>query len=394
MKIFLILSAIFMLSACVEVRYGGHFIFEPEEEEVKAEPLNTHYSVFFESEPMPLAMFEPQQGAFLGIYSDVLPGIDGRVIAGLESLLGVQHAAFVEVIELGLDEYFPALWLLECIAEHKIPVIVIVPPTSPEGSWEEMLLSSVSGFSEYPVPMFVVFYPLSADTGWQADTYIAFFRYARAIFAEHAPHVAFVWAADADKDNFLDFFPGNSAVDWVGLSLNLSGSSPCAELLERALGFYHHFHRDFPIMLNLGISHFSTEDHRYHISETATLIRQIYSTILKEFPQIKMVNYMDLSRLSCAGSDYRIRMDAALRKAYRESTQDFISRASLNSDFAFGTRSIRSAYAAYVEDGVVYVDTRTLTNELGMPLPAGGRWIGGAHRVDVSTLPAGRLLLR
>jgi len=381
-----LLAALFFLSACEN---GGHFLFEDPPENILDMHQNQYgrHTVFFESAPMQLAMYEPPLGSFIGMYTDALEGRDGRVIATHEAAIGVHHAAFMEVMHIGGD--FPLLWVLECVAEQKMPIVVILPPEEGDtfgANWEAILTETAVAFGSVPVPMFVVFYPVPQNPVWDAATYIAFFRYARAIFAIHAPHVAFVWAVDAGKENFKetfnDYFPGNLAVDWVGLTL-FSGS---LEMSEYIAYFYHVFQRDMPMMLNLGLSHFSTEDHRYRIAETATALEYIYHTIRRDFPRIKLVNYMDVSRLDYDGHDYRISMDVVLQAAYRDSVRGFMTEFPQNFDDTLMTRPIRSAYSAYIEDGRIYLDIRTVTSELGQPVSGLIRWIGGTERIDAAVL--------
>ena len=379
----ILLTGLFLLSACED---GGHFLFNDSHEYEYNETQTVDHPVFFNSAPMQLAMYEPAHGSFIGLYTDFLPGSDGRVIASVETIIGVRHAAFMEVMRLG-DE-LPTLWLLECIAEQKLPVIVILPPEDGDpfgGHWEDILISAAEAFSEFPVPMLAVFYPLPLNGGNQpvsADTYIAFFRYARALFAIHAPHVAFVWMVEGSQENFIDYFPGNQAVDWVGLSLFYDRD---VDFLPKLTEFYLTFQREKPIMLNLGLSHFSITDHRYRITETAAALEFVYQTILTDFPRVKMVNYMDISRKDYNGHDYRISIDPALSAAYRLNVSDFISALPRDYYDGFIVQPIRSAYTALVEEGRIYLDMRFLRNELGIStgrLDREARWIGGARRIE------------
>lgn len=396
----LILTTLLILfSSCSD---SGHFLFEDPYFFHSVEP--SRYPVFFESDPMQLAMFEPVLGTFIGMHSDALPNLDDRVIGPLESYLGVSHATFMEVMYLGDD--FPFLWVLECIAGQKAPVIVIQPgpDSDPFGShWEEILTETATQFAELPVPMFVVFYPVPANSGWDPAIYIAFFRYARALFADLAPHAAFIWAVDGELENYMDFFPGNLAADWVGISLFASSynimAAPTLEIPDQFLSFYHSFQKEFPIMLNVGLSHFSTKDHRYRISETAAALEQLYGLIQRDFPRIKMVNYMDLNQLDYNGQDYRISVDTALRSAYRDSIQGFITEMPQNFDDALVPQPIRSAYTAFVKEGRIYLDIRILTE--GIPGSIINRegyldknrsrsmseWLDGAWRINANHLP-------
>ena len=392
--IFILIAMLTFTSSCED---ASHVIIYDMPSDVNAdaseEPNQTRHLVFIESQPMRLAMHEPPYGAFLGMYTDAIQGFDGRVIAALESSLGVSHAAFMEVMHLGGE--FPYLWMLECIAEQKIPIMVIIPPENdtPFGNhWQEILTETATSFGQFPIPMFVVFYPVSADlnySNWDPAEYIAFFRYARAIFAAHAPTVAFVWSVDAGVENFEYYFPGDLAVDWVGLSLFTRSSELPPNLLEKAMRFYHTFHQDKPIMLNLGISHFTTADHRYRIAETAATLEQVYRTIISEFPRIKMVNYMDIVRLDITGQDYRISIDPALRAAYKKSVSNFITAAPRSFDNSAVPQAIRSLYFAHVEDGDIYLDIRILEEELNIPVPSQTRWIEGVRKVNAALLNIG-----
>ena len=385
-KTIIIIGVLFM-SACGD---GGHFLFDDPNSYIQQEPGRTRHAVFFESAPMQPAKYEPLNSTLIGLYTDALPAPDGRVIANVEASLGVNHAVFMEVIRLGDD--FPSLWILECIAEHKIPVIVMLPPDreDPFGNqWEQDLTEVALAFSEFSMPMYVIFYPVPANSGWDTTTYIAFFRYARALFAIHAPHVAFIWAVDSDVVNFTDYFPGSQAIDWVGLSIFSSYADLMPGLLpmDRFLNFYHTFQLDAPIMLNLGLSHFSTDDHRYHISETAEAMIEVYRNIVEGFPRIRMVIYMDISRTDYNGQDFRINMDSALRAAYRESVSNFMTGTPPHFDDNLFTLPIRSAYTAIVDDGQIFIDIR-IFEELNLQTPYQFTWMDGARMVDAEILNA------
>jgi len=371
------LLLLLVLTACED---GRHFFVRDDILDYEPEVQQVRHPVFLGSETMRLAMHEPPKGTLIGMYTDNLDQSD-RMIRQIESTVGVSHAAFMDVMRLG--DPFPLLWILECIAEQKIPITVILPPENgaPFGSYlTEELIEAAIFFGAFNLPMFIVFYPV--EDNWNPSDYIAFFRQARAIFANHAPQAAFVWSVDVDIENFLSFYPGELAVDWVGFSLFCQES----ESLERSVTFYNKFQNIAPIMLNLGVPHFTTDGHRYHINEAADALHQIYNTILNEFPRVRMVNYMNLSRISETGQDYSISGDAALREAYRKSVEGFLTEMPRSTDDIETMQALRSAYYAYVEEGRIYLDLRIVTEELGMPITSEMRWIGGARRIDVDSL--------
>jgi len=373
-----------LLSSCED---GTHLFIRDDIAEYEDDDISQiRHSVFFYSEPRQLAMYEPRFGTLIGMYTDALPQND-RTIRHIEASTGVNHATFMDVMHLG--DPVPFMWILECMAERKVPMIVILPPREEDeqskapfgGYWEETIRRTAMAIGNFNLPVFIAFYPVEAGMNWNPSSYIAFFRQARAIFAEHAPQVAFVWLVDSCISAPERFYPGERASDWVGM--NLFCQEP--ESLENALNFYNQFQHVAPIMLNLGIAHFTTEGHRYTISEAAFALNQIYQALLYEFPMVRMVNYMDVNRIPITGQDYRVSLDRDLRIAYYESVQGFLSELPRLESNEIGERiamPIRSEYFAYVEDGRVYLDARILTEELGKANPRTTRWIGGARRVE------------
>ena len=254
--------SVFSLAACNEP--SEHFrSFDPtSSREQDASFSSVYYTVFFGAEAVPLAMHEPTSGALIGFYTEALPRFDG-IIAPHEASLGVQHDAFMQTMRL--DDEFPLQWLLECIAEQRLPILVIGPPETGTPFDHSLLTEVVPAFGQFSVPMLVVFYPMSAGSNWSPDYYIAFFRHARVLFAQHAPNAAFVWAIDSDMENYMAFYPGELAVDWVGMTLFLDGEN---ENFDASLNeFYHTFQHEKPIMLNVGISHLASADRRYRVHE-------------------------------------------------------------------------------------------------------------------------------
>ena len=377
-----IVCCLLLLLAFTACEDGSRFFVRDDAPDYEPEVQQVRHPVFLGAETMRLAMHEPPAGTLISMYTDNL-GQSDRIINQVESSVGVSHAAFMDAMHLG--DPFPLMWILECIAEQKIPITAILPPqngTAFSAYLAEELVEAAIFFGAFNLPMFIVFYPIESNSAWNPADYIAFFRQARSIFATYAPQAAFIWSVDANLDNFSNFYPGELAADWVGLSLFCQNP----ESLEQAIAFYHKFQNVAPIMLNLGVPHFTVEGHRYHVSEAASALNLIYSTILNDFPRVRMVNYMNLSRINETGQDYSISGDAALREAYRKSVEGFLTEMPRNTDHLETTQVLRSAYYAYVEEGRIYLDHRIVTEELGMPITSEMRWIGGTRRIDVDLL--------
>jgi len=380
-----VLIVLALFTACNEPSHHFRTIDHTHSREQEPDYSSVYYTVFFGAEAIPTAMHEPAIGALIGFYTEAPPRFDGRIIATHEDSLGVQHDAFMHTMLL--DDDFPLLWLLECMAEQKLPVFVIGPPETGSPFNHGLLNEVIPAFGQFSVPMLVVFYPLSADTNWNPDYYIAFFRHARVLFAQHAPNAAFVWAVDASMENYMRYYPGDLAVDWVGMTLFIENED--SDIWTSLDEFHRTFQHEKPIMLNVGISHLSNVDRRYRVHEAKAIMDDFYKTIGGNFPRVKLINYLDVNRMNYTGAegghDYRIHIDSVLRAAYQESTANFLAaRATLDE---MDVIPLRSAFAAISEnEGQVYLDVRTITDELNQPMPPRTRWKDGSRRVNVETL--------
>ena len=66
---------------------------------------------------------------------------------------------------------------------------------------------------------------------------------------------------------------------------------------------------------------------------------------------------------------------------FLEKLGQFLQSMSQNTNVIEAIQPIRSAYYAYVEDGLIILEFRILTEELNRPAPRESRWIDDARRV-------------
>jgi len=334
------------------------------------------YTQTEENLPMPIAVLHKTENALHGVYE---PSDGIYLAAWLEphtsmqnfiNQAGQSHAAFVHDIHLGDD--IPVNWVLQCISVLATPVLVVLPPVEetdmPIGNKISQLAQRLGAFQ---LPMFVAFYPASSSHNMTPAEYAVIFRYARALFLEYAPLVAFVWVAPTVNSTVHNpFFPGHHAVDWVGVPLFARRDSYgfAEDVISNFEFFYDSFSPHHPIMmLPLGVSHFSRADHSYRLAEAAKEILRVYQA-LASFPRVGLVAYGDAFSISPAtNDDFAITIESYLMAAYAKATTNSLFLQLLERD-AHGSRWVRCAFTGYYWDGNVFIDIETLNN-ISMPVP-------------------------
>jgi len=322
--------------------------------------------VLFQIENTTRGIYEPSEGVYLGAW--LAPHTSKR---NFIDQTNKNHAVFVH--EMYLCEEIPINWLLQCIAVLATPLFVVHPPQDenseiPIGDKISHLAQRLGAFN---LPMFVAFYP--PGHGMIPQEYSVIFRYARALFLQHAPQVAFVWVAPGVESTTRNpFFPGHDAVDWVGVSLLAQRDNDgfVGDIIEQFTPFYHEFQAHHPMMvLPLGVSHFSRSDHIYHLQEAAAEILRTYQA-LAGFPRLGLVVYADAFRLAPATQDdFSVSTENDLISAYTKAIANMHFISILESDAPQEPGWARSAFTGYYWEGRIYVDTETLTTELSIPMP-------------------------
>jgi len=314
--------------------------------------------VLFQMGNFTRGIYEPSEGIYLGAW--LAPHTSKR---NFVYQTDKNHAVFVH--EMHLCAEIPITWLLQCMAVLATPLFIVHPPQddeleTPIGDKLSYLAHRLGTFN---LPMFVAFYP--SGHGMTPQEYSVMFRYARALFLQHAPQVAFVWVAPSVESTARNpFFPGHDAVDWVGVPLFAQRDNDgfAGDIIEQFTPFYHQFQAHHPIMvLPLGVSHFSRSDHSYHLQEAAAEILRVYQA-LAGFPRLGLVVYADAFRLTpTSQDDFSISTEDGLISAYAKAIANMHFLSMLENDAPHGPRWARSAFTGYYWDGRIYIDADALT---------------------------------
>ena len=339
--------------------------------------------VLFKTESHAPAIYEPTDGIYLGAW---LPPHASK--HHFVHSTGAHHGVFA--YEMPLGEAVPSTWLLKSMAALATPLLVIHPGETAGLHTGDEITNLAQKLGAFNLPMFVAL----THGNMPAREFTVMFRYARALFLQYAPHIAFVWVAPGvDATGSSPFFPGHDAVDWVGVPLLASRDAHgfTRDIIAAFTPFYHHFSRHHPIMvLPLGVSHFSRSDHTYHVQAAANELSRVYGA-LGSFPRLGLVVYGDAFGLSpTSGDSFAISAEFPLLAAYGEAVTStlFLSALSANAPQAPYTW-VRSAFPGYVWEGRLFVDRETLTAEMPMPtsLPRSAVTLSGRAFVPAEDIP-------
>ena len=303
----------------------GFFETEPEVLQVSATLPQTAATTATEAEISYLSLVVERANQWLGKHESpygLLLGINVQhdFAVGSISELGLDHAIFAHEMQLGDD--FPLRWVLENIALHSAPLIILHPPESGIAFDFELLEQFAQDLALFNAPAFVQLYPLRNSVDFVPLEYVAFFQGAFGLFSRIAPNAALVWAFDEKMLAYAeDFFPGAGALHWINMT---AYNHICAEgeflgIADNLGVFQEKFGSHAPLMLTTAVSSYSMESNRHFPAQATEKIVNLYSS-LAHFPRIRAVVYQNYSDLSGAGADFRMNASTVLLDAYRDAT--------------------------------------------------------------------------
>jgi hypothetical protein len=368
-------------------RLHGGFLQETIAEE-REEKGPREYTVFFKRGNERPAMYEPNEGAYIGAW--LSPEASIRIF---EHQAGKRHTVFVHEINLG-DEV-PVTWLLHCIASQATPLFVVYPPNDSDLldiPPIELAAELAEQLGSFNLPMFIAFYPAKPEIhGLMPAEYSKLFSQSRNIFKAYAPMAAFVWAAPCHTATPKNpFFPGHNNIDWVALSLlaHWDTVNGYTDILANFEMFYTSFNEHAPLMiLPLGISHFTRGDYTYRLSQAASEITRIYKA-LRSFPRLGLVAYGDAFTIVHSYSDdFSVSIEAELISAYAEAVACGNYLQSLHRNSNETERWVRSLHGGYVWEDRIYIPTELFENEFNHSAPRNAVTINNKTFVESRRIP-------
>ena len=224
--------------------------------------------------------------------------------------------------------------------------------------------------------------PEARSFNYDVAGYLAFYRYARSVFREYAPHVAFVFTVfEADVLDSLDYYPGDAYVDWIGLNLFLPIDPVTGDFddayLNRLDALYFTFQNNKPLIVTLAVSHFTTADHSYHLHEAGKQIKSLYSKLLNNYARVKAIVYYDLNSVLFptprhTHDNFAITANHLVMDYYVTAISDprFVELAHFTPDVVQGTLFLRSPFRGLRLDHTILIPKNTLVYDLAFDLSA------------------------
>ncbi len=362
MKKHIILSLVIigMLFNIFKMNYSENKYLHIREANANAISLQeTNMDLYLVNKNYELSLYEPDNGCYIGAYLLGNKNLNYD-IKQFEKLTNKTHGIYVYNLTLGNP--IPTNWILECIANMKMPLIVIHPKEDMILN-ETLLYDTAKGLKELSIPMFIDFYPNPEKYNIFASEYKEFYSKANKIFKKYSSKLAFVWSVSLDNVYASKlYYPNNDNVDWVGLSIYNDAKS---DLKWSNLDFFYmEYQKSKPIMITqFAVSHYSDTNHSYYINEAVDKINEFYTTIKDKYPRIKAINYMDLN----AGENYKITDNKNILKTYKEIvTSDYFRYDVDNSINKYSTEYFKSAFPIYEDGNNLYISDKALKYELNI----------------------------
>lgn len=278
----------------------------------------------------PLAKFEPESGAYIGLYSEKDPQM-GNVFTKSAETYGKNHAIYLAYSNWG--QSFPARHAQNAKAAGGALQI----GWQPMGGLDEVvdgpyLRQWARDAKAAGIPIFLR-YACEMNGNWvpwhgDPQKYIEKFRLVYKVMREEAPNVALVWSpGDVPRYSMDAYYPGDDYVDWVGVSLYtepyengdpakpMLGTSP----IERLDELYALYADRKPIMLSeTAVAHTVHTDGKSFTDYALLNLERLYEIMPKKYPRLKAITYFNVNQGNTEShNDYLLRDNPAMFAAYK-----------------------------------------------------------------------------
>ncbi len=356
-----------------------------------------------------LARNEPIAGCFLGANVEREDGA-GRNPAVFDRNVGRDHALFFTYRSFG--QPFPMDYARHLASLGAGLQIAWEPHDLHDASdvrylrrfMDDARRSGISIFLRFASEMNGAWTPYHADPAAYRET----FRRVAAIAHSIAPNVAMVWCpADSPEKGLDAYFPGDDAVDWVGVNFYSvlyndgdRGRVAAWRHPEDSLDFvYKRYAAKHPMMVGeWAATHRSVVDGVLRTDFAIDKIGQMYAAVPRRYPRVKAIHWLSLDTAKYAQgarrlNDFTLLSEPVVARAYAAATAEPFYLGETGQKAPSVPRPLRNGetlsgpvvFSAYVRS---YVPRpRTI-------LKIGGRIVldeavAGSHRISVE-LPKGR----
>ena len=291
---------------------------------------------------------EPIYGAYAGAFIDHEMQVDSsyqdedestgrqhRDAAEFNAKIGKKHAAFFTYC--GYKSGKPDKWFANLKENGAAAQWAIEPNSLEEIHDDEWLHGMAQAAADAGIPVFVRF-ASEMNGGWTPyhtppALYREKFQMVARVFHQIAPNVAMVWCPnEIPQSNIADYYPGDDAVDWVGVNFysvyynNGDANRPVAwcNPADKLEYVYAHYAAKHPIMIcEWAATHHEKADGVDRPAFAAEKIAQLYSALPRRYPRIKAVFWLDMNAIEYANdpatrkNDYSLLSTPRVAGAYK-----------------------------------------------------------------------------
>jgi hypothetical protein len=292
-----------------------------------------------------LAKHEPAYGCFIGAFIDLdplLPTVykdqDGRrhkLPEEFESVVGKPHAMYFYYH--GYGKPLPTDWVKRLAGQGKLVQIALEPNQGLDKVQDDEYLKTLADQMRESGARIFLRFASEMNAPWtkysgKPQLYRQKFKLVHDVMERLAPNVAMVWCPAAEPKNAItDYYPGDDAVDWVGVNFynvtfhNLDFSRPGDNVDPRLqLRYVYKLYSDRkPIIIcEYGATHYSMLEGARNASFASQRIKKLYAALRTDFTRVKSVNYFNSNNIaSVPGRDlqnYSLTDDDDVLAAYRQ----------------------------------------------------------------------------
>jgi len=287
----------------------------------------------------PLAKLEPPTGCWLGALDETADGHLGNA-DNLARRLGRPLAVAFNYLTYG--QPFPMDWARAQASRGRLIQIAWEPQAGLESVQDDAYLNHwADDAARCGTGVFVRFAgEMNGDwTRWGRSpaAYKRAFRVVHSVLARRAPNAALVWAPNAVPLSGVDaYYPGDDAVDWVGLSLYLVrfyDDNPHRPAWQDhpdtfIAPFYNRYASRKPMCLvECGITRRSRIEGADADPFAAARIGDLFDALRVRFPRLKMLCWFDRNNLNGANparrlNDYSLPPGSLALAAFQAATAD------------------------------------------------------------------------
>ncbi|QHW35025.1 hypothetical protein GZH47_10665 [Paenibacillus rhizovicinus] len=329
------------------------------------------------------AKFEPKNGAFIGAYAELDPAVHNSKTANpfytdqFPVMTGKKHAAYLEYFTYGK----PLSSIQSHIDHARAAGTAIELGVQPlEGLDQvqdnEYLHQLARDIEASGVKVFLRFAnEMNGDwVKWHVEPklYIEKFQLVAKVFHKEAPNnVVMVWAPDRLPEySIASYYPGDAAVDWVGVSLYsifdpsldpLKQGEDRSSHLDKFDNIYKLYASRKPVFISEGGVSYMYPEKKLDKSDWAVYkLKEFYATLPMLYPKVKAVFYFDSNHDASARIKYyMLSANQKLLAGYKQAVNNpfYLSNIGDESPVAYKAISAASPVTAAVQSVSAYVKT-------------------------------------